>query len=99
MDFGGIRRQQGKQRPVRCSGLALAFACAPFFAAWAQEPASPPAPIAISTRLDAGSQETRLVFILNSCVKAESYVLDHPARAIVDLPEVNFQVDPTAGLK
>jgi N-acetylmuramoyl-L-alanine amidase len=98
MDFGGIRRQQGMKRRVRCSGHALAFACAPFFAASAQ-PAAPPAPIAISARLDAGPQETRLVFTLNSCVEAESYVLDNPARAIVDLPEVNFQIDPTAGLK
>ncbi len=95
MDFGGIRR---KWLPVRNYGLALVFACAPFSAASAQ-PAAPPAPIAISARLDAGVRETKLIFVLNDCVKVESYVLDHPARAIVDLPEVNFQIDPTAGLK
>ncbi len=97
VDFAGVRRQQGTKRPVRCSGLALAFACAPFAAS--AQPAAPPAPIAISARLDASPGETRLIFTLNSCVKAESYVLDHPARAIVDLPEVNFQIDPTAGPK
>ncbi|WP_294532468.1 N-acetylmuramoyl-L-alanine amidase [uncultured Rhodoblastus sp.] len=74
---------------------------APFFAALAQQPApvSAPPPIARAVRLEPGPRETRLIFSLSACVAAQSYVLDRPARAIVDLSEVNFQIDPDAGLK
>ena len=99
MDFGRKRQSRNKVRRFRGAALALALVCAPLFAAWAQQPAASPIPIAFSARVEPGPHETRLVFTLASCVAAESYVLDHPARAIVDLPEVNFQIDPTAGLK
>ncbi len=54
-------------------------------------------PVAISARVEPGPRETRLIFALDACVAAETYVLDAPARAIVDLPEVNFQIDPGDG--
>ncbi len=43
-------------------------------------------------------REARLIFALNACVQSDAYVLDNPPRAIVDLPEVNFQIDPREGL-
>ena len=56
-------------------------------------------PVAIEARQETAGRETRLAFILSACVAAETYVLDAPARAIVDLPEVNFQIDPGVGLR
>jgi N-acetylmuramoyl-L-alanine amidase len=55
------------------------------------------APVAVAAHVEPGARETRLVFALDACVSPETYVLDAPARAIVDLPEVNFQIDPGQG--
>lgn len=108
MLFACLRRSRKTSRPARRPGLAmLAFCaagfCAPLFGvARAQQPAQtkPPLPIAVSARVDAGQgEQTRLVFSVNACVAAETYVLDNPDRAIVDLPEINFQIDPSDGQK
>lgn len=85
-------------------GLAFAFLAAGagslFVAAKAsaQPAAAPAAPIAIAARAEAKGQESRLSFTIQSCVAADAYLLEAPARAIVDLPEVNFQIDPSVGL-
>ncbi|MDI4640626.1 N-acetylmuramoyl-L-alanine amidase [Rhodoblastus acidophilus] len=54
-------------------------------------------PIAIAAHTDVRGRETRLSFTLQSCLPTEAYLLGNPARAIVDLPEVNFQIDPAQG--
>ena len=105
MNHGGKRQSPDKGPLLREAALALARIGAFFLAfafldvAQAQQRAATAIPMAYSVRVEPGPHETRLVFTLNSCVAAESYVLDRPARAIVDLPEVNFQIDPSAGLK
>jgi N-acetylmuramoyl-L-alanine amidase len=102
MGFGGKRRKRTQVRPVWRAVLALGGVFAPFFVALAQQsvPAPAPLPIAYAARLEPGPQrETRLIFSLSACVAVQTYVLDRPERAIVDLPEVNFQIDPAAGLK
>ncbi len=53
-------------------------------------------PVAIAAHSEVQGRETRLSFTLQSCVKAEAYRAGQPARAIIDLPEVNFQIDPAA---
>ncbi len=40
---------------------------------------------------------TRLVFDLSASVAPRAFVLADPNRVIIDLPEVNFQIDPSAG--
>jgi N-acetylmuramoyl-L-alanine amidase len=61
--------------------------------------AEPQVPLALSVRQDVSGQEARLIFALGACVAADSHVLENPARAIVDMPEVNFQIDPQVGRK
>jgi N-acetylmuramoyl-L-alanine amidase len=54
-------------------------------------------PLALSVRQDVAEHQTRLIFALGACVTADTHVLENPARAIVDTPEVNFQIDPQVG--
>ncbi|TNC16166.1 N-acetylmuramoyl-L-alanine amidase [Methylobacterium terricola] len=42
---------------------------------------------------------TRLTVVLSRPVEARAFVMERPDRAIVDLPEVNFQLPPEAGRK
>ncbi len=53
--------------------------------------------VATSARSEPGEREAKLVFALSACVDFQAYVLDLPARAIVDLPEINFQIDAQQG--
>jgi N-acetylmuramoyl-L-alanine amidase len=59
---------------------------------------APSVPVAIEAHRESVGRETRLSFALSACVATDSYLLDSPARAIVDLGEVNFQIDPGVGL-
>jgi N-acetylmuramoyl-L-alanine amidase len=65
--------------------------------AHAQPQTATSVPLALSVRQDVAGQETRLIFAIGACVAADSHVLENPARAIVDMPEVNFQIDPQVG--
>ncbi len=71
--------------------LALAFAGA----APARAETAPA--VAISAQTEVHGRETRLSFTLQSCVKSDAYLLGEPARAVIDLPDVNFQIDPAVG--
>jgi N-acetylmuramoyl-L-alanine amidase len=82
---------------VRRAGLPVALAISCDLAAFATLRAQPAPPIAIAAQTEILEHEARLSFTLQSCVTADAYVLDNPARAIVDLPEVNFQIDPHEG--
>ncbi len=55
------------------------------------------APIAVSVTSEAHADFARLVFYLSAPVAADAYVLADPDRIVVDLPEVNFQIDPQQG--
>jgi len=95
-----------KMKPGRpCSGLwrAVAVACAlaiPVFSpALAVAPVqSVAAPVATGVDLLVAGEVTRLVFDLTAPTDAQAYALADPDRVIVDLPEVNFQIDPARGL-
>ena len=55
------------------------------------------APVAVGCRIERTGATTRLVFDLSSKLSANAYLLEAPDRVIVDLPQVNFQIDPAAG--
>lgn len=64
----------------------------------ASAPPAASAPVADGVELVIQGDVTRLVFDLTAPVAAQAHVLADPDRVIVDLPEVNFQIDPARGL-
>ena len=54
-------------------------------------------PVASAVTLDTAGGNTRLTFEMTSFVEARAYVLDDPARVVVDLPETAFVLDPAVG--
>lgn len=61
-------------------------------------PAAPStAPVATSVEASSAGDVTRLIFDLTATVDVQAYALADPDRVIVDLPEVNFQIDPARG--
>ena len=55
------------------------------------------APVAVGVRLSQDATEARLVFDLSRSVDASASALASPDRIVVDMPEVNFQLDPSVG--
>ena len=53
--------------------------------------------IATSAHVEKAGELTRLVFALSGPVSAAAFVLADPDRVIVDLPEIDFRLDPTTG--
>ena len=54
-------------------------------------------PVAVDVRLAQDANLARLVFDLSRPVGASAFALASPDRIIVDLSQVNFQLDPSAG--
>ncbi|HVP97992.1 MAG TPA: N-acetylmuramoyl-L-alanine amidase [Roseiarcus sp.] len=54
-------------------------------------------PVAVAARLAQDANAARLVFDLSQPVEARAYALSNPDRIVVDLPAINFQVDPAVG--
>jgi N-acetylmuramoyl-L-alanine amidase len=50
--------------------------------------------VAIAADLSAEAGRTKLVLTLSRAVTARAFLLERPDRAIIDLPEVNFQLPP-----
>jgi N-acetylmuramoyl-L-alanine amidase len=94
----GIDPLAARRTSSRRAGLFAAVTALLAVAPVAGLRADPAPPIAIAAQSEVRGRESRLTFTLQSCVPAEAYVLDSPARAIIDLPEVNFQIDPREGL-
>ena len=59
--------------------------------------AEPAAPVAVGVRLSQDENAARLVFDLSRRVEASASALASPDRIVVDMPEVNFQLDPSVG--
>lgn len=55
----------------------------------------PPLAVAVETSGDA--RQSRLSFTLEHCVTVKAYTVAAPNRAILDLPEVDFRIDPDRG--
>jgi N-acetylmuramoyl-L-alanine amidase len=82
---------------VRAIALALAVAvAAPAFAA--ESPPNPDTPpVAVAARIEQSDGAARLTFDLSRFVEAHAFQLADPDRIIIDVPEVNFQIDPAVG--
>jgi len=76
--------------------LAAVLVAAPATANEAEPPA-PAVPVAVSARLVEAGKTARLTFDLSSPVEARAFALADPDRIVIDIPEVNFQIDPAAG--
>jgi N-acetylmuramoyl-L-alanine amidase len=55
------------------------------------------APVAVSARLSQDESTAKLVFDLSRTVEASASALAAPDRIVIDMPEVNFQLDPSIG--
>ena len=60
-----------------------------------------PAPLVAATRVDLQSSGdlTRLTFELTGPLEPQAHVLTEPDRVVIDLPEVDFQLNPAQGLR
>jgi N-acetylmuramoyl-L-alanine amidase len=54
-------------------------------------------PVARNARVEQNDDKAKLVFDLSAPVDAASFVLAGPDRVIVDLPRIDFELDPDAG--
>jgi N-acetylmuramoyl-L-alanine amidase len=73
---------------------ALAFIAAPLQRGFATDAGRP---VAVGVRVSQDSGAARLVFDLSRPVDGSAFALASPDRIVVDLPEVNFQLDPSVG--
>ena len=53
--------------------------------------------VAIAAELSGAGGATKLTITLSKPVEARAFVMERPDRAVIDLPEVNFQLGPEAG--
>lgn len=54
-------------------------------------------PVADAVKLDQTDDRARLAFDLSAPIEAKAFALSSPDRIIIDLPEVNFALDPEIG--
>ncbi len=101
----GVRSRSGRSWPaLHCALFGAIFVALslPSFAQTRPQPSSisqsADLPVADGFALESSSDVSRLVFELTSSVVAAAHVLADPDRVIVDLPEVNFLIDPALGL-
>ena len=55
------------------------------------------APVAVAARLSDDGDAAKLIFDLSAPVAAKARALVDPDRIVIDMPEVSFQIDPSAG--
>jgi N-acetylmuramoyl-L-alanine amidase len=96
-------REQGAtiltNEKLRAAAAALVFVAwalvGPACADGARE--GPPAPVAVAARLVDADGFEKLTFDLSAPVEGRAFALADPDRIVVDMPEVNFQIDPDVG--
>src|ERR1700761_4644898 len=54
-------------------------------------------PVAVGVRLSQDKNAAKLVFDLSRAVDVKAAALAFPDRIVIDMPEVNFQLDPSVG--
>ncbi|HXW19257.1 MAG TPA: N-acetylmuramoyl-L-alanine amidase [Roseiarcus sp.] len=57
----------------------------------------PEAPVAVAARVADADGMAKLTFDLSAPVEGRAFALADPERIIIDIPEVNFQIDPSIG--
>jgi len=82
-----------------CLALGLALGCAGMV--HAQSGARSPAefPVATDAKLEQAGETVRLTMALSRPVEVAASVLAGPDRVVIDLPSINFQVQPAAARK
>jgi N-acetylmuramoyl-L-alanine amidase len=60
-------------------------------------PASGEKPVAVAARLVETDGLAKLTFDLSAPVEGRAFAMADPERIIIDIPEVNFQIDPSIG--
>ncbi len=78
----------------RLAAIASTFIFASALTALAEDG---PTPVAVGARLLQDGKGAELSFDLSRSVEPRVYALAAPDRIVVDLPEVNFQLDPSIG--
>jgi N-acetylmuramoyl-L-alanine amidase len=58
---------------------------------------APQTPVAVAARLADADGVAKLTFDLSAPVEGRAFALADPERIIIDIPEVNFQIDPSIG--
>ena len=82
---------RGFGRTFAAAGVVALASLAPAIAG----PAGPP--VAVAAHLQDSGDIAKLSFDLSAPVEAVGRPMIDPARIIVDIPQVNFQIDPSAG--
>ena len=92
---GSLRRRLGAAPGWRglVTGLLLLAGVA---AHAAGPPTSPALPVAIDADLSIADGRTRLSLALSRPVPIVTFLLEGPDRAVIEMPEVNFQLGPSA---
>ena len=86
------RNNAARRSGLRCALTALVFALSSMApAAVGQTPVS-----VVASHIENATDHTRLTFDLTGPVAAHVWPIANPARIIVDLPEVTFQMEPSA---
>jgi N-acetylmuramoyl-L-alanine amidase len=93
------KRVAARRRRWPKAGLSVgvAIVLVMVLAPWARAAGVAATPVAIGVKLTQDAAKAKLVFDLSAPVVADAFVLADPDRVIVDLPEVNFQLDPAVG--
>jgi N-acetylmuramoyl-L-alanine amidase len=78
----------------RLSAIASAFIFSSGLSALAEDAVTP---VAVGARLSQDTNGAELSFDLSRPVNPRAYALTSPDRIVVDLPEVNFRLDPSLG--
>jgi N-acetylmuramoyl-L-alanine amidase len=60
-------------------------------------PDAPETPVAVAARLVETDGLAKLTFDLSAPVEGRAFAMADPERIIIDIPEVNFQIDPSIG--
>src|SRR5580692_8934415 len=89
---GAVGPFVGSLRALR-RALGIAAGCLLFGPAFA---ASSP-PVAVEARLVDEGGGAKLTFDLSAPIEAHAFAMVDPDRIIIDVPEVNFQIDPAWG--
>ncbi|MEH3147141.1 MAG: N-acetylmuramoyl-L-alanine amidase [Methylobacterium frigidaeris] len=90
-------------RLIPCPGprlrtwAAILLAALPAVPATAAGPAEAPAVAIAAETAPAAEGGSRLTVVLSRPVEARAFVMERPDRAIIELPEVNFQLPPQTG--
>jgi N-acetylmuramoyl-L-alanine amidase len=95
-------RGAGPGRLLRAAGGAIASALLwPILLlglAFAAEGDKPPArPVAVAARLVEADDAAKLTFDLSAPIEGRAFAMADPDRIVIDVPEVNFQIDPAVG--